>query len=245
VQTRIPEEKREGETEMTGGISLFDRITTKSIDKEVIVLKVAVVVCVTVLCAAPVGADEGEYWLRLDLKKELGESTLSLCVERRAAGELGEDYYRSVGVGIGRLALRHLELGGSYLCVRQGGGDDWTTEHRPLADAVIRWGMFGMSVSDRSRLELRLRDGEEALRYRNRLKASRSLVRGALAVSADEEIFVDMERSEFNRNRLGCGLESALGGVARVGLFYMLESRKSRDAWSHSHIAGLSLGFSL
>jgi hypothetical protein len=198
-----------------------------------------------VIGAANAGAAEGQYWGRAGLSVDAAGSTFGLVLENRSEGEVADGYYASVAGGIERPLGEHLKVGASYARIDKKGGSGWSTEHRPYADAVLRWKLSRLGVQDRNRLEVRLRDGDRALRYRNRFQLSHPLGHFGLSASVDDEVFVDLEDVELNRNRVTSGVQMRMGNVVSLGVFHVFESSKTTDGWNGFHGLGASLSYSM
>ena len=184
-------------------------------------------------------AGEGEYWASMTVGKRMGETRLILRVDGRARSGLTDDYYRSVSLGIDGVVGDHLKLGASYAHVAS--GDDWDIEKRPAVDCTGTWRISGVRLSDRNRLEARLREDSRAVRYRNRLMVAFELRPGGTALSLYNEVFTNALSTELQKNRLGCEMTATLSRGSSLGLFYLFESRDGPRGWSHWNVLGLSL----
>jgi hypothetical protein len=51
----------------------------------------------------------------------------------------------------------------------------------------------------------------------------------------------DLDRSDFDQNRLQVGVAIPLAGQSRLDLSYMLRSRQTPTGWEHDHIVSLGL----
>ena len=158
---------------------------------------------------------------------------------------MAQGYYTLAAVGVERPFGEHLKVGASYARVEQKGGSGWKTEHRPYADVVLRWKFSQLGVQDRNRLEVRFRDGDQALRYRNRFQISHPLGGSGLSASVDDEVFVDLEDVELNRNRVTSGIQMRVGNGVSLGVFHAFESSKSDESWEGFHVLGASLNYSM
>ena len=203
------------------------------------------VVLAVLAVAVPVGASEAQQWGRAGVRAGVAGSILSLRVEHRAEDGLLNGYYSGLSTGIERPLGKHLLVGLSYARIERRSGSAWSVEHRPYADAALGWKVAALGIQDRNRLELRLRGDDEAFRYRNRLKLSHPLGETGLRVSVDDEVFVDLEDWELNRNRLTTGVQLSLPGSLSVGAFHVLESSKTGDGWTDFNAVGASVDHTL
>ncbi|MFH1864500.1 MAG: DUF2490 domain-containing protein [Candidatus Eisenbacteria bacterium] len=206
--------------------------------------RVSVMAALLMLTAAvTASASEGQYWGRAGVSVGVAGSTFRLGLENRSEGGVADGYYASLAGGIERSLGEHLQIGVHYSRVDKRGGSGWSTEHRPYADAELRFRLSGLGVQDRNRLEVRFRDGDRALRYRNRFRLSHPIGDIGLSASVDDEVFVDLEDVELSKNRLTSGVEMRLGNGASLGVFHVFESSKTTDGWTGFHGLGASLSY--
>jgi len=196
-------------------------------------------------CAVNGTAAEGQYWGRAGVSLGAAGSTFGLRLESRTEEDVSDDHYASLALGVERSVMEYLKVGLNYARVDKRGAAGWETEHRPYVDAEVRWSPSRLGIQDRSRLEVRLRDGDRALRYRNRLKLTHPLGGTGLSASVDDEVFVDLEVSELNRNRLTSSVQMRLGSGVSLGVFHAFEHSRTSESWTGLHAVGASLSYSM
>ncbi|MBN2564989.1 MAG: DUF2490 domain-containing protein [Candidatus Eisenbacteria bacterium] len=208
-------------------------------------LLVLAVTCLAFAASCTASASEGEYRGYFNVSRGFGDVKLRLAVESRSAASIDEFHYLSTGIGAEYGVGAHLVLGACYSRVDTESGDKWDLEQRPYADVTLRTKWAGADLSDRNRLEVRIRDGESTLRYRNRARLSVGLGASPLRATADGELFYDMEADEVNSTRLTAGLDMKIASSLRVGASYIYESKLKKDDWSGVHGVGLALSVDL
>lgn len=190
--------------------------------------------------------EEWEQWSGLAVSGTVSEGTVFKCSSSvRKDDGASHHYYTLLDFGFDRRVTPALVLGAYYTHVNSGGADAWQVEYRPHLDATLSARLGPVALSDRNRLELRFKGGEDSARYRNRLKISlRTLgpldVRPYVAV----EPFYDFKQEELNKNRSYVGARFGLWGRFSADVYYMYESRKRAGEWSGVPVVGTTLAFS-
>jgi hypothetical protein len=119
-------------------------------------------------------------------------------------------------------------------------------ESRPYADALVRARLRGVELSNRVRLELRLREDREdlvRLRERVQLVLPWSLGRGGPRPFVSEEMLFETRGRGFDQNRAMLGLVARRGALTATA-YGMLLSRED-GGWDHTPVAGFTLTWSL
>ena len=202
-------------------------------------------VAVLLVCAGSAQAAEGEYRADVTVRMGVPAGTIVLKAEVRSQGQADNVGYGLVSAGLTGAVGQHLKVGAQYANVQQRRSDSWGTEHRPCVDAEVRWAAMGLKVGDRNRFEMRVRDGDESFRYRNRVRVSRRLGTDGPVLSVDDEWFVDLDEREFNKNRVTAGFSARVGERASVGVFYVHEDSRTAGGWATVHAVRLSVGCDL
>ena len=115
-------------------------------------------------------------------------------------------------------------------------------EHRPYVGVRLKvLDAAGVSVTNRTRMELRLQDTET---WRARSRATATLNDGLAGVtpSLSDEVFVGEDG--LSENRATLGVNKPLTDNVSVNLSYTLRSQNG-DGWSHAHVVGVGVGVSL
>ena len=152
------------------------------------------------------------------------------------------------GAGVSFHLGRHFTLKPIYLYVPDYSPRGRTNySHRLRLDATVKFPLRKVTISDRSRVEWRLRHSrEDSARYRNRLKVEFPLtVRGAeLKPFAADEVFYDFGDGAWMRNRLLVGVGKKFSDRVTGEVFYLLQNeRDGRPGVVHAVGTGLKLRF--
>jgi hypothetical protein len=147
-------------------------------------------------------------------------------------------------VGLSLNSGARVRLGLSYRQTDKESGEQWIVERRPYAHATVRWALWGLGFSDRSRLERR-RWSSDAIswRYRNMLKVTMSsgwLDPFAIPYVAAEG-FYSIDDDEYNRTRIYLGAKGRFGQLLSVDVYYIHQSQRSGDSWTTLHAFGLKV----
>jgi hypothetical protein len=193
--------------------------------------------------AASVVAGDWEHWAGLDMAGPLTDGlTIRIAPEVRSRDDFSTDYEGHFDAGIDWKASKWLSVGPYYRHVAQLKGRSWQVEHRPHLNVTISWNLLGLRLADRSRLEYRIFDEDQAFRYRNRLlvRPPERILR-AVAPYLSDEPFYDLDTGEVNKNRLSAGFDFKVSATTRLDVSYLLESRKQADDWKVANIIKTTL----
>jgi hypothetical protein len=107
--------------------------------------------------------------------------------------------------------------------------------------------LFGLDLSDRSRIEYRvLEDRKDVWRYRNKVAAKLpfELTELKLQPYVADEIFVPLDDVDINTNRLYAGVLFKLTKNMGCDLHYLWQSTRSNGGWTDINVVGTALKFS-
>jgi len=125
------------------------------------------------------------------------------------------------------------------------GSSDPFSEHTPTVETHWRFSLPGsLLLTDRNRVDFRIKDGDYQPRYRNRLKLERTFKMGRLDVTpyAHAEAFYDWNFSKFHRFRYAAGAEVSLGRYFVLESYY-LRQRDTATSPPHVNAVGAALQF--
>ncbi|MDQ7824136.1 MAG: DUF2490 domain-containing protein [Candidatus Eremiobacteraeota bacterium] len=188
------------------------------------------------MCSLPAVAGEWEYRWSTDFKHKFDNRlTAKLEIEYRYASSLEGNFYRHTDVGLERKCSPSfaMSLNLRKIVEQAKGLAFW--EDRPYVNGTFKWNWGNMEFSDRNRFECRsFSTGESNWRYRNSLKIT-FLPRERTAVQivpfVIDEVFYDLSRGEFNRNRLYLGLESLSQKDLNWEVSYLMQNSKAPSQW--------------
>ncbi len=200
---------------------------------------------VLVASATAVADEDCEYWGEL---KVAGAVDDDLAFRTSSSARFDEDgrhhYYTHTEIGFDWKVSRHVILGAYYRHVNTGGEDEWGVEYRPHLNVTFHGKLGWLGLSDRQRMEYRLREGDESFRYRNRLTVSSPGLTGlGVRPYVAVEPFYDFGANEINKNRAYVGAGFDVWGPFRADVCYMYENRKAGGDWCGAHVIGTTLKY--
>lgn len=173
-------------------------------------------------------APRWEVWPEADVWVQLGPRwKLFFPFALSRAREV--DYLEGlVGANVDYRFSSHLSarIGYRYLwAMSERDNPDQYQEHRPIAEVTVRaYPGRGITLLDRSRLDLRFINGESSWRYRNRVRAERPFPFAAdrgLTPYVMLEAGYDSRYDEFNRLRLQAGAEYQFSRLVMLDTYYV------------------------
>lgn len=189
--------------------------------------------------------DDWEYRSQYEVTwKARDDIQLKIKPEIRFRDDFSDHYYTHVEAGVTWGGPGWLELSASYRHISQESKDDWKTEKRPQADATLAWKFRGVGLSDRSRIEYRIKTDQEFFRYRNRLWVKFPRVGPAgMQAFLGEEVFYDFEADELSKNRVYAGMNLRLVGGLNADAYYIMESSRKDGEWSRTNVLATALKY--
>ena len=195
--------------------------------------------------------DDGEfqYWNTESISFKVNKDLkITLEEEFRFGDDAAELSYQHSDLGITYLGLAQwLDIGLNYRHVFEKKSDKWKEESRPHLNATVKWKLFDIDFSDRSRFEYRDReDAENYWRYRNKfsLKFPFKFTRFQIQPYLADEIFYDFDAETLNRNRFYSGFEFKITKNLKGDIFYLLQRSESNDKWININVLGTKLKLS-
>lgn len=170
-------------------------------------------------------------------------SKIILEQELRFGDDANELYYQHYDGGYSYDFNKHFTLGINYRQVyaKPKAHAKFQEENRPHLNAIMKYELFGCNLEDRNRLEYRhFNYQEDSWRYRNKftIKLPWKFTGFAIRPYLADEIFLNLNGIDFNRNRFYCGFEFTIIKNLKGELFYMLQSTKSNGAWTQTNVLG-------
>jgi len=214
-----------------------------------IVLVIAVMTLASGTCFAY--SDEGfQYWSVVSVSSDISEDwKVNFEQDFRLGDEGGNLYYEHSDLGFVYTGLGDwIDLGFNYrLIYEKDGADTRQPENRPHLNVTFKGKMFGLPVSDRSRLEYRDRkDKEDIWRYRNKVavKLPWELTELKLKPYLANEFFLDFDADDFNKNRFFAGASFKVAENLKLDIYYMWQATKTSREWQDINVLGTKLKFS-
>jgi hypothetical protein len=195
------------------------------------------------------GFDDGDFqfWSTAGASVNLSKNWAATFEEEIKYGDnAGHFYYHHTDLGFVYKGLADwVSVGFNY---RQTSEEDatgiWREEHRPHLNATLTSRLFGLDVSDRSRLEYRDREIQKDIwRYRNKVtvRLPVELTQFRLQPYFADEVFLNLAGEMFDKNRFWSGFFIDLAKNIKGEIYYMLDSTKSGANWKETNVLGISL----
>jgi hypothetical protein len=211
------------------------------------VTTIVIIVLVGEVCFASGG--DFEYWATagafLDINKDWG---CTFEEELRFKDTGGELYYHHSDLGFVYKSIADwIDVGVNFRKVySKDSKGEWTQEDRPHLNATLKGKVFGLDVSDRSRLEYRDRESEKDVwRYRNKVvvKLPVELAPLKLQPYVEEEVFINLDKEGFDLNRLSGGFSVNLSKKVKGDIYYLWQASELDGGWKDVNVIGASLKF--
>jgi len=165
--------------------------------------------------------------------------------EFRCGNNFNDHYYTHFDMGFDWGPTDWFVFAPYYRHVNEKRNGSWSVEYRPHLNATFKWKVLSyFNLSDRGRLEFRIKEDKTTLRYTNQftLKMSK-ITKLELQPFIAEEFFYDFASAEFNKNRVYAGTDFKVIKNLKVGLYYILESSKRDNAWATKNVLQTSLKY--
>lgn len=213
--------------------------------KKVILVMIGLTLCLAIRVYA---YDDGDFQVwntEVEEWKINDSSRIALEEEFRFADDANEFYYHHYDAGYSRDVNKNLTLGFNYRQVyekKQAHGK-FKQENRPHINAILKCELFGFSLDDRNRLEYRHFNYQtDSFRYRNKftVKFPWKLTKLEIQPYLADEIFLNLNGIDFNRNRFFSGIGFTIFKNLRGEIYYMLQRSKSSGTcvWSDTNVLG-------
>lgn len=186
-----------------------------------------------------------QFWNTESIEGNLSENLkVKLEEEFRSGDNIGEFYYHHTDVGLIHRLTDWFYIGLNYRQIYEKKEGEWKEENRPHINGIFKWKWQDFELENRNGFEYRVREGKKDVwRYRNKLalvfplKWTRLDIQPYLA----DEIFVDFDESELNRNRLYAGFKAKMMKYLKTDIFYLWQTSKMDGDWIDYNIIGAKL----
>jgi len=192
-----------------------------------------------------------QYWNVTDVSVGINKDWKFTFQEELRFGESGKRlYYQHYEPGLTYSGLaKWIDLGFNYRQVfERNSKGKWKREDQPNLNITLKGKLFGLDVSDRSRIEYRvLEDRKDVWRYRNKVtvKLPFELTELKLQPYIADEIFIPLNDDNVNKNRFYAGVSLKLTKNLKGEVYYLWESsRASSGNWTDINVLGTALKFS-
>ncbi len=192
-------------------------------------------------------ADDAQLWLNQSIRVKLADDwQASVAQEFRFTDGMADfTVYFVEGGASGRLSS-WFDVGMFYRQQYERSSGRWLEENRPYVEGTLRWKWADIPFSDRNRIEYRVReDRTDMMRYRNRLmiESPKRWTQWKICPYAADEIFIDSDAGELNRNRVYVGVKAQPLSWLTAEVYGLWEASKTGNDWASTHVLGVKTGF--
>jgi hypothetical protein len=195
--------------------------------------------------------DNGDFqvWNTYGEEKKIDEkSRITAEEEQRWGDNANQLYYHHYDIGFVYTVNKNFDLGLNYRRIYERKKGKLRLENEPNINAILKWDLWGFSLSDRNRIEYRHFDYQgDSWRYRNTftVRAPWKFTRFKIQPYLADEIFISSMGVAFNNNRFYSGLGFTLTKSIRGELYYMLQHtrtvNKNSTNWPFVNVLGTKI----
>jgi len=209
----------------------------------------AVVVLVSALVALPAAAiadRDVECWSQIQITGALSDVVaFTSTVALRHDEDATRHYYTRMESGLRWNVSKHVAVGAEYAHINTRSGGGWALECRPSVSLTLRWNLGALGLSDRNRLERRVKESVSSTRYRNQLTLKGPQVTPLkLRPYASGEVFSDVSGGRIEKRRVSGGVTLETWRPLAISLYYMLEGRRPDSEWIDVDVFGTTMAYS-
>ena len=213
---------------------------------------VATVITILLTSEICFAIDDGDfqYWSSANVSLDIDKDwKITFAEEFRLGDDAGRLYYHHSDLGFVYKSLADwIDLGFNYKQVfeRTNSEGEWKQENRPHLNITLKGRLFDLGLSSRSRFEYRDRENKKDLwRYRNKVTVKFPLELTSLKLQPylAEEVFINFDEEDFNRNRLYAGLSLKLSKNIEAEVYYLRQSSEYGGEWEDINVLGTQLRF--
>lgn len=185
-----------------------------------------------------------ENWGNFKITKSLtNDLRANFKTELRYIGFL-DHYFNYFDLGLTWKTKKWAVVSANFRHVTKRSGTEWRKEYWPYADLRLTKNMQKLSLSNRSRLEIRIKEDEDMFLYRDKIALKLpEITKGKLQPFIADDIFWDMKNFELFRNRMHVGLTCAYFENLKYALSYIFENTWKNDNRQDKNIILLEVGY--
>ena len=211
-----------------------------------------IVIAILLISETCFASDDGDfqYWSKAGASFDIDKDwKFTFAEEFRLGNDAGDFYRHHSDLGLVYKSLVDwIDLGFNLRWVFEKDSEDkWRQENRPHLNITVKGKLYDFDVSDRSRFEYRDRENKKDFwRYRNKVTVKLPLELTALKLQPylADEVFINFNEDDFNRNRLYSGLSLNLSKNIKAEVYYLWQSSRSGGDWKDLNVLGTQLKFS-
>ncbi len=194
--------------------------------------------------------DEGvQWWPAVGISHKINDKwKLDFEQEERLGDNGGNMYYEHSDIGFVYSGLADwIDLGFNYrLIFQKNGKDNFKYESRPHFNVTFKSKLFGLGISDRSRIEYRDKEtAKDGWRYRNKIAVVFPIELTVLKLQPyiANEAFITIDPEDFTMNRFYTGFTFKLAANTKADVYHMWQASKTRTEWKDVFVLGTRLVF--
>lgn len=194
--------------------------------------------------------DDGDFQVwntNVEEIKLAKDAKVILEQEFRWADDARDFYYQHYDAGISYCLKKNLSVAAGYRHILSKVKGDFKVENEPYVTASLSGDFGGFSFEDRHRFEYRhFGYATDQWFYRNKatVKFPWQFTRFNIQPYIADEIFVEMDRGDFTRNRFFSGLAMDLTEHWKAEIYYMLQASKGSGSWTDVNALGVKMKIS-
>lgn len=165
--------------------------------------------------------------------------------EFRYNNDASTHHYSHFDIGLDWKVNKWFTLSPYYQYVNEEKNDTWGVEYRPHLDGTFSFKLFDWSLSDRNKMEYRIKEDAEFFRYANKLTIKTpKFTELELQPYVADEFFYDFNVDDWNKNTAFVGVDFKLIENFSGSVYYFVESNKKADVWTEVSGIGTTLKYS-
>jgi hypothetical protein len=186
-----------------------------------------------------------QFWNTESIEGSLAENwKVKLEEEFRFGDNMGKFYYHHTDGSLTYKLTNWFHLGLNYRQIYEKKNGKWQEETRPHINVTLKWKWQDFKFENRNRFEYRMREGRgDVWRYRNKLTLAFPVKWTELSIQPylADEIFVDLNVGDLNRNRLYAGFRARLMKYLATDIFYLWQTSEKAGDWIDYNVIGAKL----
>jgi hypothetical protein len=190
-----------------------------------------------------------QFWSTVGASFKVNKDWSAAVEEQLKFGnDAGHLYYHHTDLGFTYKNFADwIDIGFNYKQVYLERSDGhWSRENRPHFNITFKGQLGSLDFSDRSRFEYRDKEyGDDLWRYVNKLEVNLpyELTRFMLRPYIADQIYINMDGSGFEKNRVYAGVNFELYEDIESELYYMRQWSESLGRWEELNALGLDIKF--
>ncbi len=212
--------------------------------------QLAAAATIAILFCTPTSAKDRdyEYWFKTAVRSELTDDWGFRFTEKLTWTDNANEFRKHMSdIGFVYHGFADwLDLGLNFKKAFEKENGRWLEENRPHINLTLKDQLFGLSVSNRNRIEFRDEDeGRDYWRYRNKLTLASPNPLTALQIKpyVAHEFFINLDPSEFDQYRFYAGFSLKTTKTMSLDLYYVWDIERDNRRWEEVNVIGTDLKF--